>query len=125
MIITIRTTMMTMITNDNTNTNTSDNERQTAGLKIHHISSPWHNRHITMSPPNTSQWAPHLDDCHLTSTPIYPAMKRARLAAQDVSQALGRFFFFLLFFMILTFIYLFMIRPHRLILTCLTPRPPC
>ena len=34
-------------------------------------------------------------------------------------------FFFSLFFMILTFIYLFMIRPHRLILTCLTPRPPC
>ena len=65
MIITIRT-MMTMTMNDNTNTNTGDNEQQMAGLKIHHISSPWHNRNVTMSPPNTSQWAPHLDDCHLT-----------------------------------------------------------
>ena len=58
-----------------------------------------------LSPPNMSQWAPHLDDCHLTSTPIYPAMKRARLAARDVSQALGRFFFFSFFYD--TNIYLF------------------
>ena len=116
---------MTTTMNDNTNTNTGDNERQMAGLKIHHISSPWHNHHVTMSPPNMSQWAPHLDDRHLTSTPTYPVTKRAQLATRDISWALGPFFFFLLFFTILTFIYLFMIRPHCLTLTCLTPRPPC
>ena len=40
---------MTMTTNDNTNTNTSDHERQTVWLEIHHISSPWHDHHVTMS----------------------------------------------------------------------------
>ena len=215
---------MTMTTNDNTNTNTSDHERQMVWLEIHHISSPWHDHHVTMSPldmssplpspsphalaftsewfpewflphhnkhhqqrpstvclphltiyllhpvlhphlilmvsflpiflipiilsirstattpphhhyqycqptpnqigsrhvcisslrlfffiyivlmfiyhidyicvqsPNTSQWAPHLNIRHL-STSTYPATKRAWLTAQDVSRALGRFFF--------------------------------
>ena len=43
--------MMTMIMSDNTNTytNTGDHEQQMAGLEIHHVSSPWHNRHITTS----------------------------------------------------------------------------
>ena len=51
MIITIRTTMMTVTTNDNTNTytNAGDHEWQTAGLKIHHVSSPWHDCHVTTS----------------------------------------------------------------------------
>ena len=49
---------MTMTTNDNTNTNTSDNEQQTAGLKIHHVSSPWHDHHVTMSPFNMSSPLP-------------------------------------------------------------------
>ena len=48
MIITIRTTLMTMATNDNT-TNTGDHEWQMVGFKIHHISSPWHDCHITTS----------------------------------------------------------------------------
>ena len=51
MIITIRTTMMTTTMNSNTNTytNAGDHEWQTAGLKIHHVLSPWHNCHNTMS----------------------------------------------------------------------------
>ena len=59
------------------------------------------------------------------STPTYPATKRAWLATQDVSWTLGWFFFLSFFFTILTFIYLFMIRPHCLTLTCLTLRLPC
>ena len=49
---------MTMTTNDNTNTNTSDHERQTVWLEIHHISSPWHDHHVTMSPLDMSSPLP-------------------------------------------------------------------
>ena len=46
MIITIRTTMMTMTINNNTNTyiNTGNHDWQMAGLEIHHVLSPWHNK---------------------------------------------------------------------------------
>ena len=49
---------MTTTTNDNTNTNTSNHERQTVWLKIHHVSSPWHDCHITMSPLDMSSPLP-------------------------------------------------------------------
>ena len=80
--------------------NTQWNRLETCLCLEHKIFFFFHlycNNVYLLSPPNMSQWAPHLDDCHLTSTPTYPTTKRARLAAQDVSQALGRFFFFLLF----------------------------
>ena len=61
-----------------------------------------------LSPPNMSQWAPHLDDRRLTSTPTYPVMKRAWLTPWDISPALGSFFPLLFFFFYNTNIYLWL-----------------
>ena len=58
MIIKIRTTMITMTTNDNTNTNAGDHEQQMVWLEIHHVLSPWHNHHINMSPLDMSSPLP-------------------------------------------------------------------
>ena len=86
--------MMTMIMSDNTNTytNTGDHEQQMAGLEIHHVSSPWHNRHIT-----TSLLSTVCSPC-LTVYPLHPLLHPHLILMVRSLTFFSLFFFFFFFF---------------------------